>query len=167
MTTLDAALFVEAVRKSEVGWLRVADAREQPVWWVWHDDALVMVTGGQEQPDPGLVDGGTVVVIARSKDKGARLVSATCRVASLPTGSDDYQAMATALHGKRLNSPDGGAAVDRWRRESVLWRLSPDGDVVEAPGAMSADSHRREPTPTSATTRGKAPLVIGRRARRR
>jgi hypothetical protein len=161
------ALFVEAARKGEVGWLELGDGRTQPVWWACGDQTLALVTGGLEQPDPGLVDGVTVTALARSKDKGSRLVTVTCEVRELRPGSSDWNDAAQQLQPKRLNSPDGAAAADRWQRECRIWLLTPTGRVLEAPGAMSADAHRHEPQPTPATTIGKLPLMIGRRPRRR
>ncbi|MFZ0323920.1 MAG: hypothetical protein WAN48_07295 [Actinomycetes bacterium] len=168
MAAFEQALVAEAVRKGDLGWIDVAGAsHSQAVWLAWHDDAIHLVTGGDEQRDPGLVDGATATVIVRSKDKWVRLVAAEVSVRRVDPGTAGWDSAAQALSAKRLNSVDGDATVDRWSRSSSIWRLVLTGSVFETPDAMGSDSHRATPPPTTATTKSPLPLVIGPRGRRR
>ena len=154
-------LFVQAARRSEVGWL-VVGSQSQPVWWLWADDALTIVTGDGEQPDPGLVDGGLVTVLARSKDERSRLVSVSCRSVLVTRGSPRWRELAPIVKGKRLNAADHD--IDAWSAQ--IWTLHPEGRAVERPDTMSDDAHRAPPIATPATTLQRRPLMIGRRPRR-
>ena len=162
---LTSALTAEAAKKSDLLWVSVSDRPARAVWHVWHDGSVLLVTGGLEQPDPGLADGSTVTLLLRSRDKGARLLTIEARVEQADPAAGSWDELAAALHAKRLNSPDGDAAVDRWRSGSTIWRLTPTGTVVEAPGSMSDSSHRAEAVPTSATSSARQPLHLGRATR--
>ena len=60
MTDLLArALVAELGKKTGVSWVRYAD-RPHAVWHVWADDALCLVSGGDEQPLPDIEDGARV-----------------------------------------------------------------------------------------------------------
>lgn len=169
--TLDAehlpALIAELAAKSDLVWVTVAGQPPRPLWNVWHDDAIAVVTGGIEQHDPGLTHGGPAEVILRSKDNWARQVTVTTTVERLEPGKDAWDAAASALHPKRLNPPDGEAQPQRWARESTLWLLRPTAQVAEQPGAMSSDSHRAEPAATDATTLTRMPFHAGRATKKR
>jgi hypothetical protein len=166
-TTLAVALLGEAVRKGPVGWVDTGDGAPRAVWWLWHGDAVALVTGGLEQPDPGLADGASVVAVARSKETAARVVSLRCRVVHVAPTDEHWDDVAAALHTKRLNAPDGEAALTRWRETSDVWLLVPTADAVEEPGRMSDDAHRAEPVPTDATSRTPQPLALHRTPPRR
>lgn len=155
------ALVAEAAKKSDLLWVEVGDGPARGMWHVWHDDAVLLVTGGIEQPDPGLTSGGTARLVIRSRDKGSRLLTVDAAVERVDASTDDWADVAAALHAKRLNSPDGDAAVDRWRRECQLWRLTPSGAADELPGAMSDDAHRAEVPPTPATSTTRQPFHLG------
>lgn len=54
-----AALLDEAMKKSGLVWVTVPGRRPAPVWYVWRggaDPAAYVLTGGGEQPVPGLLD---------------------------------------------------------------------------------------------------------------
>jgi hypothetical protein len=169
--TLDAAhlpaLIAELAAKSDLVWVRVPERPPQPLWNVWHDDAITVVTGGIEQHDPGLAHGGSAEVILRSRDNWARQVTVTAVVERLEPGTDAWAGAASALHPKRLNPPDGEAQPERWALESTLWLLRPTAEVAEQPGAMSDDAHRAEPVVTEATTLTRMPFHAGRATKKR
>ncbi len=169
MTAWEQALVAEAARKGSIGWVDVGDPARaaRALWLIWHDDAIVVVTGGGEQPDPGLTPDTEATLVLRSKETQSRVVAVEVRVTELTNDSAAWSSAAEALHAKRLNSVDGETTIDRWRESSRIWRLSPTGSVVEAPGSMDPGSHRAVPVVTSATTEGPTPLMIGRRPRRR
>jgi hypothetical protein len=157
----------ELAGKSDLVWVQVDDARARPVWSVWHDDAVAIVTGGLEQPDPGLTDGGTATLILRSKENRARQLATESDVLRLTPGSDEWVAAAKALHPKRLNAPDGEEQPERWERESSIWLLRPTGQPTESPGRQSDASHRAEPMVTEATTLTRRPFHAGRATKKR
>jgi len=152
-----AALVEEAAKKSGLVWVN-----GQAVWHGWVDGALCLVGGPGEQPLPGLVDGGTATVTARSKDKGGRLVSWTARVELLAPEGEPWQAAVAELKGKRLNAPDGEAMTERWARTCELFRLVPQGAPTQYPGAMPDSSGAAVPVPTPATTRQPIPAALPR-----
>lgn len=161
------ALIAELAGKSDLVWVTVPGRSPQALWNVWHDNAIAVVTGGIEQPDPGLAHGGSVKVVLRSKENRARQVTVTAAVERLEPGTGAWEAAASALHPKRLNPPDGEAQPERWARESTVWLLRPTAEVLEQPGAMSDDSHRAEPVATEATTLTRMPFHAGRATKKR
>jgi hypothetical protein len=167
----DLALVAEAARKSALLWLAAAPGgRAYAAWHVWVDGAVLVVSGGLEQPMPvlDLLDADRrVLVTLRSKDTWGRLVTWVGHAETIAPDDEAWPSAATELHAKRLNSPDGEAQPDRWRRESVITRIVPTGELVESPAHMPSGSQRAEPPASPATTRGRLPFTIGRRARRR
>jgi hypothetical protein len=133
-----AALVEESARRSGLIWVRRAAASPdtgpapRPVWHVWQDGSAYLLTGGIEQPMPeGLdTDGATAEVTARSKDNGSRLVVWHAAVRRVEADTDEWRALVPALVSRRLNSPDGEQAPQRWARECRLFRLTPvDGEI--------------------------------------
>ncbi len=147
-----AALVEEAAKKSGLVWVN-----GQAVWHAWVDGALCLVGGPGEQPLPGLSDGGTAQVTARSKDKGGRLVSWTARAELLAPEGEPWQAAVAELKGKRLNAPDGEAMPDRWARTCDLFRLTARGRPAEYPGAMPDTSGAAVPVATPPPPAGPRP----------
>lgn len=166
---VEAALIEEGTKKSALVWLTVGARPPKPVWHVWLDGAAWLVVerraDGVEQYVEGLVDADRVVVDVRGKDKGGRLPGWTGLVAVLAPGEPGYDAGVLALHGARLNAPDGEAQPQRWTRECDVVRLTPSGPAL----ATTADDKRAVPIGSPAVTRGAPPLnvSIGRRRRRR
>ncbi|NGN65664.1 hypothetical protein G5C51_17375 [Streptomyces sp. A7024] len=164
MTLIGNALIEEAAKKSGLLWIE-----GRALWHVWHEGAVhVLGDGPAEQPLDGLDDGGTAVIVARSKDKGGRLVSWPVRITELAPDSEAWQAAAAELKGKRLNAHDGEKAVERWAKECRLLRLEASGPAdTEAPdGSLAAP-----PVSSPAVTRRPIPaalprLLFRRKARR-
>jgi hypothetical protein len=164
---LARALVDEACRKSALVWLRPAGSdRAQAVWHGYVDGAVHVVSGGLEQDAPELVDGTEVDVTVRSKDTGGRVLTFRGTVSTVRPDDPAWDAVVTELHAKRLNPPDGEEQPARWARESRVVRIEPVGRLVEGPGHLSHRSHAAEPPGSSATTSGRLPFVLGRRARR-
>jgi hypothetical protein len=165
------ALIEEAAKKSALLWLAAEPGgRAYAAWHVWVDGAVLVVSGGLEQPMPvlDLLDADRrIIVTLRSKDTWGRLVTWVGLAETIAPDDDAWQAAALELHAKRLNSPDGEAQPDRWRRESVITRIVPTGELIESPAHMPSGSQRAEPPSSPATTRGRLPFTVGRPARRR
>jgi hypothetical protein len=168
------ALVEEACKKSAMLWLREEsagrDGRSFAAWHVWTDGAAHVVTGGLEQQVPVLdeaSEGARVVATVRSKDTGGRLVAWVGTVRRVAPGEGSWDTVVPELHAKRLNPPDGEAQPERWARESVVHRIEFTGELLETPGNPSTGAHAAEPPSSPATTRGKLPFVLGKRAKRR
>ena len=160
------ALIAELAKKTGVSWLTY-DGRSHAVWHLWVDDALYVVSGGDEQPLPGIGDVDRVEVTMRSKDNGGRLVTWVARASAVRPGDELWEPVTAALATDRLNVPDLAGAPAVWAQTSRVTRLEPTGEVVEEPGGLSDDAHLATPLPTTATTRGALPRVLHRRVRRR
>lgn len=163
---LSLALVAELGKKTGVCWLRYAGT-EHAAWHVWLDDALHVVSGGEEQHLPGLEDADVVEVVMRSKENGGRLVTWVGRVVPVSPGDERWPDVTAALVAGRLNLADLGTASAEWAERSSVSRIEPTGEVVERPGALSTEDHSRAPRETPATTRGPLPRVLHRRKRRR
>lgn len=163
-----SALVEEATKKAGLLWLSEPETgRPRAAWHLWQDGAAYVVTGGAEQPLPGIVDAERVTVTVPSKDKGGRLVTWIALVTRVAPGTGEWERVVPELHGKRLNAPDGEDQPQRWAHESVLLRLEPAGEITEAPGTMPDGRHAAPPPPSPATTSGPLPYVLGRRRNRK
>jgi hypothetical protein len=164
---LISALIAETASKADLVWVEVPDQPARALWHVWHDDAVAIVTGGREQPDPGLADGQSVQLILRSKDKQTRVVRTSATVEHVAPDSQQWEGVVKALQPKRLNAADAEHQPDRWANESDIWRLHVVGAAAETPGAMDDASLRAVPQPTDATTADWKPFHAGKATRRR
>jgi len=114
----------ELAKKTAVSWLR-HEGRTHPVWHVWSDGALCLVTGGSEQPLPRLADGQRVEVLMRSKDTGGLLLTWSGTVSVVRPEDEAWAPTTAALVAARLNLPDPATAADRWATGSQVLRISP------------------------------------------
>ena len=91
---------------------------------------MCLVTGGTEQPLPGILDQSVVTLHLRSKSTKALVAEAWARVEVVPPGSEHWDPVTTVLKAGRLNLVDRGHAVERWARDSVVLRLVPTGVIT-------------------------------------
>jgi hypothetical protein len=165
------ALIAELGKKTSVCWLRYSVWGDPPtdhtVWHVWHDDALLLVSEGMEQPLPFIGEAEWVEVTMRSKDNGGRLVTWVGTPTRILPTSEAWEASVAALASARLSIPSLSQTPKLWATSSVVTRIEPNGEVLEAPGSLSDESHAGAPRPTRAITRGALPRVLHRRKRRR
>jgi hypothetical protein len=162
----DLALIAEACSKSGVVWVKPAtEQRYHGAWHVWHDGAVAVVHGVDEQSLPPLE--GRVEVAVRSKDTGARLVRFTARVDVVPAGSPQWEATADALSAARLNARDTAEQRDRWRTNTVIVRLVPVAMTASGPGADDESPEMAQPPGNPGTTINWRPFHIGGRKLRR
>jgi hypothetical protein len=170
------ALVAELGKKTGVSWLTYAGGYDQvrathAAWhaWVETDEggALYVVSGGGEQPLPGIEQARRVEVTMRSKENGGRLLTWVADASRVTPDDPAWGTVTAALVAGRLNLDDLSTAADEWARSSVVTRLAPTGETVERPGELSDESHRAVPRETAATTRGPLPRVLHRRVKRR
>jgi hypothetical protein len=163
---LERSLVDEAMKKAGLIWVRTsASPGGRALWYVWTDGSAYVVTGGDEQPDPGL-DKGEVVVVVRSKETMSRLLTLRCAASRMSGDADDWAAATAELAKGRLNLHDAADAPRRWQDQTTyaVYRLVPTTDAfIESPGAYPTESGRSTPVPTPATTAGPRPWVLHRR----
>ena len=160
-----SALIAELAKKTGVCWLRY-DGRTHAAWHAWVSDALFVVSGGPEQPLPGIEQQGRVEVVMRSKENGGRLVTWVGAASVVRPGDELWEPVTAALVTGRLNLDDLAATPDVWAQQSTVTRIAPTGETVERPGSLPDDAQMAAPVPTPATTRGRLPRVLHRRATR-
>ena len=108
----------DATRRAGVVWVEV-DGQAHPVWQVWHEGAMYVVSGGLEQPLPVAAH----AVVAVPIDRGVGRWDAD--VERVLPGTPRWDEVVPLLHAARLNPPDGVAQPDRWARESTVQRFTP------------------------------------------
>jgi hypothetical protein len=118
------ALITEAMKKAAVAWLTVDERPAYPVWCVWVDEALYVVSGPDEQPAPGLAGATSVTVSARG-DHGGLIVSWPAAATRVTPDDPLWTTVVPQLAGKRLNSAPAAELVDRWAADCIITRLSP------------------------------------------
>ncbi len=162
----EQALVDEAMKKAGLIWVRTRlSPAGRALWYVWTAGNAYVVTGGVEQPDPGL-DDGEVVVVLRSKDTTSRLVALSCEATRVGPEDDDWELASTELAKGRLNLAAAAEAPQRWREDPSyrIYRLSPGCEtLLEGPQNHPTDSGRAAPVPTTATTASPRPWVLHRR----
>ena len=161
------ALVTELARKSAVCWVGYGEPlRDHPVWHVWHDDAIGIVAGGEEQPLPGIDQLAEVLVTLRSKTTRHRI--ATCRavVERVQPGTERWESLVPALVSSRLNLVDQHDAPRRWAESGVVVRLVPTA-LVASPGSLPEGSGAATPLGSPATTADHLPRVLHRRQTQR
>ncbi|HEX2360988.1 MAG TPA: hypothetical protein VHI11_02830 [Jiangellaceae bacterium] len=158
-------LVAEAMKRTALVWVSfLGSDRAWPVWHVWHEGSAYVVCGGPEQPLPGIENVGRVEVTARAKDSRERIVTWVADVAVERPRTQSWREAAELLKAERLNATQGDALLEVWAVESTVLRLTPTGDVTEFPGTYPADSLAAAPADSPATTSGKLPWVVHRRA---
>ncbi len=163
-----AALVEELMKKSGLCWVRLAGGdRDHAVWHIWHEGSAYVVSGGIEQPLPGIGRAQTATVIARTKDSRQRMLAWRADVHTVTPDDPEWDTVVRALVAARLNLPDLHEAADRWARECVVSRLTPTGEIAERPDALPDGDLAAPPLPTRATTRRGLPRVLHKRQTRR
>jgi hypothetical protein len=153
----------EAMKKAAVAWLTVPDVGPPyPVWCLWIDGALYVVSGPGEQPAPGLSETAEAGVTARG-DHGGRIVTWPAAVSRLTSGTDEWEVVAPQLAGKRLNATGTTEqTVTRWAAECVVSRLAPAGAPTEAGPTLPDASLAAPPPPTPAARPARRPFRLHR-----
>lgn len=149
-------LVPEAMKKAAIAWLGVAERQPYPVWCLWVDDSLYVVSGEGEQPAPGLAEATTAMVTGRG-DHGGRIVTWPARVERVEPGSETWATVVPQLAGKRLNSANAEELAKRWEHQCVVSRLVPTG---EEPAELPAGSLAAPPLPTPAARPARKPFRL-------
>ena len=167
LSPVDAALIAEACSKSNVLWIRtVGSTRHQLAWHVWHEGAVYVVYGVDEQMLPLM--SGQVEVVVPSKDTGARLVTFVAQADILPARSAEWEEAAAALSAARLNATDTDHQADRWASGTLVTRLTPVHLSAVGAGDDRSGSGAAAPPGSAASTVGEhQPWHVRGRARAR
>jgi hypothetical protein len=130
-----AALVEEAARRSKVCWVAAAHPAAQQgthggsppqlVWFVWHDGAVVLVSGEAGQVLAWLGATAAATVTMRAKDTGALLVTWPAAVEVVPPEDPRWEGHAAVLLAARLNLADPEQTLASWRRDAAVVRLAP------------------------------------------
>jgi hypothetical protein len=167
----DATAEIAAVmKKAGLVWLSWDGRRPVPAWFAAVDGSYVVLAdsaGSAEQPLPGLAAAGAVEVVVPAKPATSRLASWSATVRRLEPGSEEWTAAAHVLRTERLNASGLDTQLDRWKTEAELLVLEPTGQITEAAGRYDDSPRAEAPVDTPATTRGKRPITVHRRSRRR
>jgi hypothetical protein len=153
----------EAMKKAAVAWLTVSGAGPAyPVWCLWIDGALYVVSGPGEQAAPGLAEAAAAGVTVRG-DHGGRIVTWPADVTRLKPDTEEWTAIAPQLAGKRLNATGTTEqTVTRWADGCVVSRLAPAGEPDEAGATLPDGSLAAPPRPTPAARVTRRPFRLHR-----
>jgi hypothetical protein len=158
------------MKKAGLVWLSWNGGRPAPAWFATVDGQYVVLADkadSAEQPLPGLAAAGSAEVVVPAKPATNRLASWTATVRRLDPASDEWATAAQTLRTERLNAAGLDTQLERWKTEADLLILEPTGEITEAVGRYDATPRAETPVGTRATTRGKAPITLHRRIRRR
>lgn len=108
-------------------WVCADDEPAGAAWHLWHDGAVLLVTGPGEQQFPGLASARRVHVLVRGAGALAAPVGElACAVEHVEPGTAAWDDVAPLLAAQRLNAPDQGGLPQRWATAGVaLLRLLP------------------------------------------
>ncbi|QNE18420.1 hypothetical protein F1D05_11555 [Kribbella qitaiheensis] len=171
MTSDEAVAEIAGVmKKAGLVWLAWGGGRSLPAWFATVDGSYVVLadrSGSAEQPLPGLADAASVQVVVPAKPATNRLAGWSATVRRLEPGSEEWTAAAQVLRTERLNAAGLDTQLDRWKTEADLLVLEPNGAVNESAGQWDDRSRMETPAGSPATTRGKRPITLHRRSKRR
>ncbi|MGH1562068.1 hypothetical protein [Mumia sp. DW29H23] len=157
------AFVAEVAKKSGLLWI-VYDGAWHPVWHVWHEDAVCVVAGGDEQPLPGIKDAREVVLDLRAKSTRAQVARVRATVEVVGPDHADWADVTAVLVADRLNLFEADEAVERWARECVVVRLHPT-DLLASPGHLGDSAQREQPVESPARTVRSRPFSLHRQRR--
>jgi hypothetical protein len=171
VTTEQAVAEIAGVmKKAGLVWLSWGGGRPLPAWFATVDGSYVVLadrSGSAEQPLPGLAEAGTADVVVPAKPATNRLAGWNATVRRLEPGSEEWTAAAQVLRTERLNAAGLDTQLDRWKTEADLLVLEPTGDLTESAGQWDDRSRLETPAGSPATTRGKRPITLHKRSKRR
>ena len=121
---MDEQLITESMKKAAVAWVAVGGRPAYPVWCLWIDGALYVVSGPGEQPAPGLADASTASVSARG-DHGGLIVTWPAAVTQVAPHEPLGTAGAPQLAAQRHNSAPAAELVAGWADRATVSCLTP------------------------------------------
>jgi hypothetical protein len=165
-----AAEIAAVMKKAGLVWLSWSGRRPAPAWFATVDGRYVVLADradSAEQPLPGLATAGAAEVVVPAKPATNRLAAWKATVRRLEPGTEDWTAAALVLRTERLNAAGLDTQLERWKTEADLLMLEPTGEITESADHYDASPRAETPVGTKATTRGKAPITLHRKIRRR
>lgn len=144
---MDASALHALASKAGVIWVTAGDRPAAPLWFGWHEDAIHLVVGGTEQPNPFPEFPCLVEVQVPSKETGASVAQLSMTARLLPPGTAAWTAAAAALAPSRLNAgnPD---LPEVWATSAHLVTLqagsppAPTGRQISLPRSVTIESVR-------------------------
>ena len=117
----------ESLKKSTIVWLRWADdgtERTMPVWFIFQDGKLYVLSGERQQTLPGAARMRECTVITRWKGKNSRVAELPASVRVLDQGPE-WDTIAEKIAEKRLNIPGlPEETARRWRDECHILEVT-------------------------------------------
>ncbi|MEV4274296.1 hypothetical protein [Actinoplanes xinjiangensis] len=164
---MSSAVLDEAIKKAAIAWISVGDGPAYALWCMPVEASLAVISGPGEQFAPGLAEAQRATVRLRG-DHGGLIVESAMTVSRLVPGSEEWNEIAPALAGKRLNAT--GTADDlvaRWAAEGcALVRLTPVAETAVGSGDLPAESHAEPPRETPARVETRRPFRLHRVTKR-
>lgn len=117
------------LKKSAILWVRIPqpDGGEvtRPAWFVYEGGKVYVLTGPDEQDLTNIERAAEVELIVRSKEIRSQIGDVPAAVRRIDNDSDEFERIAEAGVGSRLNMDDLAGALDRWRETCTLLELTP------------------------------------------
>ena len=159
-----SALTTEALKKSTVLWLRIAD-RERPTWFATGEAGSrlagqVLLASGWTEADLGVLPEHLEIILRSKGAVGGRLLTLNATSQEIEPENPLWPIVAEALRGARLNASSD--QLQRWRESSRLWVLSHFGAPLQGPGHSAGDERSSKGVrPGSAARRTRRPWHLG------
>ena len=119
----------EALKKGFIMWLDIPQQDgttiQRPAWYVQQGRKVFVLKGPDEQELPNLEACDVVQMTVQAKDVKATIGVMQADVRVVDSDSDEFTSIATLGMGKRLNLPDGEAALQRWKDTCTMVELTP------------------------------------------
>lgn len=117
------------LKKSAILWVRIPqpDGGEvtRPAWFVYEGGKVYVLTGPEEQDLTNIDRADEVELIVRSKEIRSQIGDVPAAVRRVDNDSEEFERIAEAGVGSRLNMDDLAGALERWRRTCTMLELTP------------------------------------------
>ncbi len=117
------------LKKSAILWVRIPQPRggevTRPAWFVYQGGKVYLLTGPQEQELTNIDRADRVHLIVRSKDVRSQVGDIPAEVRVVENDSEEFDRVAQAGVGTRLNLEDLEGAFERWKATCTMVELTP------------------------------------------
>jgi hypothetical protein len=117
------------LKKSAILWVRIPqpDGGEvtRPAWFVYEGGKVYLLTGPEEQDLTNIALADEVELIVRSKEIRSQIGDVPAEVRRVDNGSEEFERIAQAGVGTRLNLDDLEDAFERWKATCTMVELTP------------------------------------------
>lgn len=118
-----------SLKKSAIIWVRIPQRRGgevvRPAWFVYQGGKVYLLTGPQEQDLTNIHEADEVELVLRSKDVRSQVGDIPADVRVVDNDSEEFDRIAQAGVGTRLNLEDLEGAFERWKNTCTMVELTP------------------------------------------